>query len=188
MMQLMVNGTIAESHRGQLDPDDIALLPRFALETLELPEDLQGPVEVEFARVLLGASIHDLRHPGLEWRYDWNRFLPASEGFFSLPPDRQWYDYSPRVIGLFVTRAMNLNQIREVGGRPSLVDPDCQWYFDEADRYVSEGKGNTPTKAEFVKFTGRPESTMRGHLTRCHLWPWEVFTDRVFMSPRARSK
>ena len=83
---------------------------------------------------------------------------------------------------------MSLYQVLNQGGRPSLVDPECAWYFDEADRYVSERGVEPPTKAQFLEFTGKPESTMRGHLKDCHYWPWEVFRDRAFMRPRRRSR
>jgi hypothetical protein len=186
MEQLLVTGTIAEDHPSHLDLDAIAALPWFELEVREPIGFLSQPLEL--AHVLLGATIRDPKRPGLAWRYSWNKSIPASYGFFSLPPYWQERGYSPGVIGSFVSRAMSLYQIHDQGGRPSLVDPECEWYFDEADRYVFEHEGETPTKAEFLEFTGRPESTMRGHLKRCHLWPWEVFRDRVFMSPRPRTR
>ena len=131
------------------------------------------------ALLLLGAIIRDPNKPGLEWRYTWNSHLPASHGFFSLPPSWQEHGYSPDVIGRFVERAMNLFRLHALGGRPS-EDADCEWYITEAARYVVEHPGRAPTKPQFVKFTGRPESTMRGHLKSCGLWPWATFKAQAF--------
>jgi hypothetical protein len=186
MEQLMVTGTIAEDRPSHLDLDAIAALPWFDLQVREPTGYLSQPLEL--AHILLGATIRDPKRPGLAWRYSWNHSIPASYGFFSLPPYWQEHRYSPGVIGSFVSRAMDLFQVHDRGGRPSLVDSDCEWYFNEADRYVYERGVITPTKDEFLTFTGRPETTMRGHLKGCDLWPWEVFRDRAFMSPRARSR
>lgn len=186
MVQLLIEGMITEFGQGRLNPEVIARRPSFELELLEIPR--RPGWTVESARVLIGTTIHDPRSPGLQWRYGWTHSLPASMGFFSLPPDWEPYDYSPAKIGAFVKKAMGLFQARDQGGRPSLVDAECEWYFDEADRYVSENNGKIPTKAEFLTFTGRPESTMRGHLETCDLWPWADFKDRAFMSLRARKR
>ena len=183
MVQLMIAGATAEHYPGRLDLDGIAPRPSFEVEPLEVPLLLEG--SVEFVRVVLGATVHDLRRRGLKWQYGWNRSLPASMGFFSLPPDWEPYGYSPGVIGTFVSRAMKLYQTLDAGGRPRLVDPGCEWYFDQADSYVLERGTKTPTQAEFLEFTGMAKSTMRGHLEECHLWPWKKFRDRAFPSARS---
>jgi hypothetical protein len=179
MEQLVIMGTIAEAQRSQLDPEAIAPLPWFDLQVLE-PPDHPGE-QVELARVLLGATVRSPERPGLEWRYTWNKSIPASYGFFSLPPYWQEWTYSPHEMGTFVGRAMDLFRRHEKGGRPS-VDSDCEWYIDEAARYMIEHQGTAPTKSEFVEFTGRPESTMRGHLQDCGLWPWMAFKQQAFPS------
>jgi hypothetical protein len=177
MEQLLVMGTIAEAQHTQLDPEAIAPLPWFDLQVLEPPSHAGD--KVEMARVLLGATVRDPECPGLEWRYTWNTSIPASHGFFSLPPYWQEWAYSPRQIGTFVGKAMDLFRRHEKGGRPS-VHADCEWYISEAARYITEHQGEAPTKSVFVDFIDRPESTMRSHLQDCGLWPWNVFKQQAF--------
>ena len=87
MVQLMIAGATAEHYPGRLDLDGIAPRPSFEVEPLEVPLLLEG--SVEFVRVVLGATVHDLRRRGLKWQYGWNRSLPASMGLFRLPPDSE---------------------------------------------------------------------------------------------------
>jgi hypothetical protein len=182
MEQFLIKGMLSGFQDTQLNLETIAPLPWFDVHSIEVPG---APGEsVQCARVLLGATVRDPRRPGLEWRYRWNSVVPASHGYFSVPPTWTLQNYSAAEIGAFTQKAMRLFRRHDVGGRPP-VDADCDWYLDAADRYVNEHKGKTPTKAEFVKFIDRPESTMRGHLTDCEYWPWSEFRDLAF--PRGRS-
>jgi hypothetical protein len=181
MEQLVITGTITESRRDDLNLNALAPLPWFDLNVLELPDRPGEPVEV--ARVLLGAIVRDPKQPGLEWRYGWNPAVPASHGFFSLPPYWQEENYSPHQIGRFVGKAMDLFRNHAAGGRRPQ-HADGEWYIDEAARYLEEHGGNVPTKVQFVRFTGRPEATMRRHLEDAGLWPWATFKAQAFPSRR----
>jgi hypothetical protein len=162
MVQLMIKGTIAESVRGQVNPDAIASRPWFGLETLETPEAPGG--SVEWAQVLLGATIRDPKRPGLEWRYSWIHSLPASEGFFSLPPDWQWYDYSPAKIGAFINKAMSLYQIRNQGGRsPKLTVPELH---ARVQQYRADNDGANPKQEALAELTGVDIDTIRNTYQR----------------------
>jgi hypothetical protein len=117
MEQLTVIGTIAEDQPSHLDLDAVAALPWFDLQVRDPGGPLSQPLEL--AHVLLGATIRDPKRPGLAWRYSWNKAVPASYGFFSLPPYWQDRGYSPAQIGSFVHRAMDLYRTHNQGGRPS---------------------------------------------------------------------
>jgi hypothetical protein len=177
MDQFLISGSLADSAPVYDNAETIAPFPWFDVNPIDIPD--QPGESVEFARVVLGATVRDPRRPGLEWRYRWNPTVPALLGSFSvLPTSLQSLNYSPAEIGAFARKAMSFFRHHGKGGRPP-VDADCQWYLDKADDYAYY-HGQTPTKAEFVKFTARPESTMRGHLRDCDLWPWAVFRDQAF--------
>ena len=177
MDQFMITGTISESRRDDLDPDDIAPRPWFELGPLE-PPDRPGE-SITYARVFLGATIYDTRLPDLKWEYHWNSFVPASIGEFVLPPDWQVHNYSPTQIGKFIAGAMGLFQARAEPGRPRR-QPDRERFIDLSETFIEERERAPTSWEEFAAFVGQPPSTLRDYFKDAGLWPWREFKADYF--------
>lgn len=148
MDQLLIAGTLNAAAPSDVDLiEGVAPLPHFDLHDINVLGSTEA-TSVREARLLLGATITDRKLPGLEWRYAWNQSVPASFGFFSLPPYWQEWAYTPREIGRFVARAMYLFQ-RRSGGRS--IETAREDYLREIRAYMDANEGERPKRDQFLE-------------------------------------
>jgi hypothetical protein len=163
MEQLTLTGTMPDFLRPDINSGTVAPLPWHEVIALGPSGWTLGETEAAVL-VLLGATFLDPIRPGLEWRYAWNRHVPASHGFFSLPPWWQDHGHTPGAIGEFVKRAMNLFEMHSAAGRKAKLT--VEMLHELVQDFRTTNNGDDPSQEILAELVDVDSDTIRNTLTR----------------------